>query len=46
MTESRKTSGDKNLLPEGTKGEFLVYRSDNGNVKLEVRLEQETVWLT
>ncbi|SPD72600.1 Virulence protein-like protein [uncultured Desulfobacterium sp.] len=39
-------TGDKNLLPEGTKGEFLVYRSDDGNVKLEVRLEQETVWLT
>lgn len=29
-----------------TKGEFLVYQTDDGRVKLEVRLENETVWLT
>ena len=29
-----------------TKGEFLVYKTDDGRVKLEVRLENETVWLT
>jgi hypothetical protein len=46
VTDSTKKSGDKNLLSEGTKGEFLVYRSDDGDVKLDVRLEQETVWLT
>ncbi len=27
-------------------GEFLVYQSDDGSIKLEVRLENETVWLT
>lgn len=32
--------------PEEPKGELLVYRSDDGQVKLEVRLEEETVWLT
>jgi hypothetical protein len=29
-----------------SKGELIVYQSDDGDVKLEVRLEGETVWLT
>jgi len=29
-----------------TKGEFLVYQTDDGRLKLDVRLENETVWLT
>jgi hypothetical protein len=28
------------------KGEMLVYQTDDGQVKLEVRLQDETVWLT
>ena len=28
------------------KGEFLVYRTEDGRLKLEVRLENETLWLT
>jgi hypothetical protein len=28
------------------KGEFLLYRTEDGRVKLEVRLEHETIWLT
>jgi hypothetical protein len=32
-----------NLPPEG---QFLVYRGEDGRVKIEVRLENETVWLT
>ena len=28
------------------KGQFLVYRSEDGRTKIEVRLEKETVWLT
>jgi hypothetical protein len=28
------------------KGEFLVYRTEDGRVRLQVRLENETVWLT
>ena len=31
---------------EEPKGELLVYRSKDGQIKLEVRLENETVWLT
>ena len=27
-------------------GQFLVYRAEDGRVKIEVRLENETVWLT
>ena len=26
--------------------EILLYKSDDGNIKLQVRLEQESVWLT
>lgn len=34
---------DPNSQP---KGQFLVYPSEDGRVKIEVRLENETVWLT
>ncbi|NJL73052.1 MAG: cell filamentation protein Fic [Candidatus Competibacteraceae bacterium] len=27
-------------------GQFLVYQAEDGRVKLEVRLEDETVWLS
>jgi len=27
-------------------GELLVYQAENGTVKLEVRLENESLWLT
>ncbi|MFC1671758.1 virulence RhuM family protein [Planctomycetota bacterium] len=33
-----------NNLP--ARGELLVYQTDDGQVKLDVRLEDETVWLT
>ncbi|MCK5539083.1 MAG: virulence RhuM family protein, partial [Bacteroidales bacterium] len=29
-----------------TKGEILIYGNSDGNVKIDVRLEDETVWLT
>jgi hypothetical protein len=28
------------------KGQFLVYEAENGQIKIDVRLENETVWLT
>jgi len=31
---------------ESTKGEILVYQADDGKMKLEVKLKDETVWLT
>ena len=33
-------------IPETPKGEVLLYQSDDGSVRLDVRLEDETVWLT
>ena len=39
----------KNLVtidsPNSGKGQFLVYEAEDGRVKLDVRLEDETVWL-
>ena len=31
---------------EQARGQFLVYRAEDGRLKLEVRLEDETVWLS
>ncbi|MGV8078916.1 MAG: virulence RhuM family protein [Syntrophales bacterium] len=39
-------TGRKLKPEESGKGELLVYQTDDGRVKLEVRLENETVWLT
>ena len=33
-------------LPDPPEGEMLIYQTENGQVRLEVRLENETVWLT
>ena len=32
--------------PDPGKGQFLVYEAEDGQVKIDVRLEDETVWLT
>jgi hypothetical protein len=41
---------NKNLMPKSQgfpgKGQFLVYEAEDGRVKIDVRLEDETVWLT
>jgi hypothetical protein len=36
--------GEDKLTPTG--GEILIYQTDDGEVKLDVRLESETLWLT
>ncbi len=28
------------------KGEIIIYQSEDGKIKLDVRLEEKTVWLT
>ncbi len=33
----------KNTVPQG---EIILYQSENGETKIDVRLENETVWLT
>ena len=32
--------------PEKTPGSILIYQTEGGRTKFEVRLEGETVWLT
>ena len=40
-------SQDNDHLPvEQPKGQFLVYQAEDGKLKLEVRLDDETVWLS
>ena len=41
---SNKKKSKKLIVPQ--KGEFLVYQAENGQIKLDVRLEHETLWLT
>lgn len=31
---------------ENNKGEIIIYQSEDGKIKLDVRLENKTVWLT
>ena len=33
------------MLPHKTNSEILLYQSDDGHIKIQVRLENETVWL-
>ena len=33
-------------MEDNNKGEVIIYQSEDGNVKLDVHLENETVWLT
>ena len=41
-----KRKNDEGQGNEPSKGELLVYQGNSGEIKLEVRLEDETVWLT
>ncbi len=34
------------MLPARSNSEFLLYQSDDGKVRIQVRLEDNTVWLT
>ena len=34
------------MLPEKSNSEFLLYQADKGHLKIQVRLEDDTVWLT
>ena len=42
--EKSRTASDSRTLPPG--GQFLVYRAQDGKLKIDVRFEGETVWLT
>ncbi len=34
------------MLPEKSDSEILLYQSEDGKIKIQVRLEDNTVWLT
>jgi hypothetical protein len=42
----RKKDDNIDHQGETAKGEILVYQSDDGKVRLDVRLERETLWMT
>lgn len=47
LAKSVKINGKKKqIIPDVGKGGIVVYKSDDGSVKIDVRLENETVWLT
>ena len=35
-----------NIMKEEQKGEIIIYQSEEGRTKIEVRLENENIWLT
>ena len=37
---------DKNLTIRNSTAEFLIYKSDNSDVKVDVLLQDENIWLT
>jgi ADP-ribosylglycohydrolase len=39
-------NNNNKYLPYPSKGEMLIYQTEDGRVKLDVRLENETLWLT
>ncbi len=45
MSKEPQINTDEHGL-EAAKGQFLVYQAEDGTLKLDVRLEGETVWLT
>lgn len=36
----------KNQASEESKGQILIYQAEDGRVSVDVRLDNETVWLT
>ena len=37
---------EKNLVPEEKQGDIVIYQTEDGATKIDVRFEGETVWLT
>jgi len=34
------------LVPKESGGEFLLYQTEDGRIRIETRMQEETVWLT
>lgn len=39
-------SNEPTKTPDPDKGQFLIYQAENGELKIDVRFEDESVWLT
>ena len=37
---------EMNLVPEEKQGDIVIYQTEDGGTKIDVRFEGETVWLT
>lgn len=37
---------EKNIVPDNDQGEIVIYQTDDGETKIDVRFVDETVWLT
>ena len=37
---------EKNLVPEDNQGDIVIYQTEDGGTKIDVRFEGETVWIT
>lgn len=37
---------EKNLVSEDNQGDIVIYQTEDGGTKIDVRFEGETVWLT
>jgi hypothetical protein len=48
LKQSRKSSGifESSLVYNMPEGEIVLYSSPDGSVSLDVRLKQDTIWLT
>jgi hypothetical protein len=44
--EQAKRRVRRRRMTDQSRGEILLYKTEDGNARLEVRLEQETVWLS
>ncbi len=44
--KSRSKATVKSTSGHSSRGEILVYQTDDGKIKLDVRLERETLWMT
>lgn len=39
-------ANEKNLVPDKNQGDVVIYQTEDGNTKIDVRFVDETVWLT
>src|SRR5688572_7428596 len=46
MAQSASPPPPADNLPESAKSQFLIYQTEDGRTKIDVRFEGETVWLT